>query len=99
MPSSTLSLGEPAGITGAKQKLANFETEEGRTAALDGTFRPRQTDVFVVTSPKCGTTWVQQVVHAQDPPERVFGLLAVPDDALQELALLREKPGGQPEGA
>lgn len=64
MPSFTLSLGEPVGITGAKQKLANFETEEGRTAALDGTFRPRQTDVFVVTSPKCGTTWVQQVVHA-----------------------------------
>ena len=32
--------------------------ERGRT------FKPRRSDVFVVTYPKCGTTWMTQIVHA-----------------------------------
>src|ERR671922_1915726 len=26
-------------------------------------FRPRATDILIATYPKCGTTWLQQIVH------------------------------------
>ena len=39
----------------------NFVTNEGRKKALS--FVPRPTDVIVVTPSKCGTTWMQQIMH------------------------------------
>ena len=31
--------------------------------ALLAGFRPRETDVLITTAPKCGTTWMQQILH------------------------------------
>ncbi|EDQ92076.1 uncharacterized protein MONBRDRAFT_22879 [Monosiga brevicollis MX1] len=44
-----------------KQRLGGLETEEGRTKGLE--FKPQPTDCFVVTTPKAGTTWMQQICH------------------------------------
>jgi hypothetical protein len=30
----------------------------------DPNFEPRSSDVFIVTYPKCGTTWVTQIAHS-----------------------------------
>ena len=43
------------------EKSKNFVTNEGRKKALS--FVPRPTDVIVVTPSKCGTTWMQQIMH------------------------------------
>jgi Sulfotransferase domain len=54
-----------------KQRLAKFETDSGRLHGLS--FNPLPTDVVISTSPKAGTTWVQQICHqircAQISPE------------------------------
>jgi hypothetical protein len=42
--------------------LGRFVTAEGRRRA--SRFRPRASDVIIATYPKCGTTWLQQIVHA-----------------------------------
>lgn len=52
----------PAGIRALRQRLGGLETEAGRLAGL--ALAPRSDDVFIATSPKCGTTWVQQIVHS-----------------------------------
>ena len=43
------------------ERLKNFGTSEGRRAGL--VYQPDPTDVFIVTPAKCGTTWMQQIVH------------------------------------
>jgi hypothetical protein len=43
-----------------KQRLSGFETEEGRLKGL--LYIPKNSDeVVITTTPKAGTTWVQQV--------------------------------------
>jgi hypothetical protein len=38
-----------------------FNSEESRRLGL--AFQPRPTDIFISPFPKCGTTWLQQIVH------------------------------------
>lgn len=44
-----------------KQRLSGFETEQGRLKGL--AYRPRANDVAISTTPKAGTTWMQQICH------------------------------------
>ena len=41
--------------------LKNLGTPEGNQAGL--AYQPDPTDIFITTPAKCGTTWMQQIVH------------------------------------
>ena len=51
----------PKSVQEMRERMKNFATEEGWQRGLD--YKPEPTDVFIVTPPKCGTTWMQQIVH------------------------------------
>ena len=51
----------PTTIQDMRERLKHFATPEGWQRGLDYIADP--TDVFIVTPPKCGTTWMQQIVH------------------------------------
>lgn len=54
-------MNRPAGLAAMRAALARFETAEG--VAMGLAFRPRPTDIFIAPYAKCGTTWMQQIVH------------------------------------
>lgn len=51
----------PTSVKEMQERFENFATSEGWQHGLD--YKPDPTDVFIVTPPKCGTTWMQQIVH------------------------------------
>ncbi|KAL7576691.1 hypothetical protein ACA910_005616 [Epithemia clementina (nom. ined.)] len=44
-----------------KKRLSGFETEQGRLSGLN--YKPGPRDVVITTTPKAGTTWMQQICH------------------------------------
>ena len=44
-----------------QERFKNLTTNQGRQKAMS--FSPRPCDVIVVTPWKCGTTWMQQIMH------------------------------------
>ena len=51
----------PTSIKEMHERFKHFATPAGWQRGLD--YKPDPTDVFIVTPPKCGTTWMQQIVH------------------------------------
>src|SRR5512143_2666510 len=41
--------------------FSNFNTTEGESQGR--AYQPAPSDIFVMTPAKCGTTWMQQIVH------------------------------------
>lgn len=61
MPLESSTSNESQEIVSLKEKLSKFETEEGRLKGLS--YSPRQNDIVITTTPKAGTTWMQQICH------------------------------------
>lgn len=59
MPVEDLSKTESESIVQLKSRLSGFETEIGRLKGLS--YVPKANDVVITTTPKAGTTWLQQV--------------------------------------
>jgi hypothetical protein len=55
------SLRRPTTLEELKERGARFSSEESRKRGM--AFQPRATDVIISPYPKCGTTWLQQIVH------------------------------------
>lgn len=51
----------PTSVKEMQERFENFATDEGWQHGLN--YKPDPTDVFIVTPAKCGTTWMQQIVH------------------------------------
>eukprot|EP00281_Chroomonas_sp_CCMP1168_P001157 CAMPEP_0206260546 /NCGR_PEP_ID=MMETSP0047_2-20121206/27154_1 /ASSEMBLY_ACC=CAM_ASM_000192 /TAXON_ID=195065 /ORGANISM="Chroomonas mesostigmatica_cf, Strain CCMP1168" /LENGTH=259 /DNA_ID=CAMNT_0053687651 /DNA_START=53 /DNA_END=828 /DNA_ORIENTATION=- len=62
MPQESAHGGEVgANILALRERLSKFDTEEGRMRGIGLAAQP--TDLFITTTPKAGTTWMQQIVH------------------------------------
>lgn len=51
----------PTSVKEMLKRMENFSTPEGWQRGLD--YKANSSDVFIVTPPKCGTTWMQQIAH------------------------------------
>jgi len=51
----------PTTIQGVLDVMKNFVTED--SLKNSAAYKPDPTDIFIATAPKCGTTWMQQIVH------------------------------------
>lgn len=51
----------PTTIEGMRKNMQGFATEEGVAHGLN--YKPDPTDIFISPYAKCGTTWMQQIVH------------------------------------
>ncbi|SLN63695.1 Sulfotransferase domain protein [Roseovarius albus] len=51
----------PTTIEGMRENMKGFATDEGVHRGL--TYKPDPTDIFISPYAKCGTTWMQQIVH------------------------------------
>lgn len=51
----------PTTVAEMLERMENFATDEGWQKGEN--YNPDPSDVFIVTPPKCGTTWMQQIVH------------------------------------
>ena len=82
---------ETKAIVKLKERLSGFETEQGRMKGLS--YSPRPEDVVITTTPKAGTTWMQQICHQLrtggdmefDEISRVVPWLELAEDQGQDL--------------